>query len=289
MSRRAFYRTFALLGLLTSTVLSGCEHGIVGVVDLSLFATPAPDLQNLFLAIKGVQLGGFGAPVDLEYGNEELVDIEATSSTVLLNAQSIPVGDFKWVRIEIDPANSYVITTNGDRFPLDVATPYQSTADFTVGEGLTTSLAVAIDMRRALSSQTKDGATVYTLATQSRLVNLKASGALTGIVEPDFMIGNLTVSDPSCDPSIYLYPGADVIPEGFFVHVAGGTSPFSSGVFVLHEPQNLFRFTVSLLPPGTYTAALTCSAADVPGSKSMVFTPTMDVTITAGVTSSLRF
>jgi hypothetical protein len=79
------------------------------------------------------------------------------------------------------------------------------------------------------------------------------------------------------------------VPEGFFVHVKGGTPPFASGTFALHVPPNLYRFTAALLPPGTYTAALTCSAADVPGSKSMVFTPTMDVTITAGVTSSLRF
>lgn len=289
MSRRAAYRTFALLCLLTSAVLSGCQNGFVGAVDLSITATPAPGLQNVFLAIKGVQLGGFGAPQDFEYGSEELIDIETGSSTPLLNAQPVPVGDFKWARVEIDPAESYVIAANGDRFPLDVASLYQADTDFSVGEGLTTSLAVAIDLRRDLSSQTKDGVTVYTLADQARLVNTAEAGSITGLVEPGFMIGNLTVLDPSCDPSLYLYPGTGDVPEGFFVHVAGGTPPFSSGVFVFHEPQNLFRFTATLLPPGTYTAALTCSAADVPGSKSLDFSPTLEVTVIAGTTVSLRF
>lgn len=289
MSRRAAYRTFALLGLLTSAVLSGCQHGFVGVVDLAIQANPALDVQNVYVAIKGVQLGGFGAPQDFEYGSEELVDLQGGSRTFLLNGQSVPVGDFKWARVEIDPANSYVIAANGDRFPLDVASVYQSDADFTVGEGLTVGMILTIDLRRALSSQTKDGVTTYTLATQSRLVNTAEAGTVTGIVELGFMIGNLTVSDPTCDPAIYLYPGADDVPEGFSVHVAGGTAPFSSAVFVLREPQNLFRFTATLLPPGTYTAALTCSAADVPGAKSMDFSPTQNVTVIAASTVSLRF
>lgn len=289
MSRRATYRTFALLGLLTIAILSGCQHGFVGTVNLFISATPTPGVQNVFLAIKGVQLGGFGAPLDLPYQSEELVDIESGLRTTLLNAESVPVADFKWAHIEIDPANSYVIAANGDRFPLDVPSVYQSTADFTVGEGLTVSLLVDIDLRPSLSSQTKDGVTVYALDTQSRLVDLSAVGNIIGNLSPSFMIGNLTASDPACDPSIYVYQGAGVVPEGFFVHVKGGTPPFSSGTFVLHVPPNLYRFTAALLPPGTYTAALTCAAADVPGSKSMDFTPTQDAVVTVGGNTFLTF
>lgn len=288
MSRRAAYRTFALLGLLASAVLSGCQHGFVGTVDLTISGTPTPNVQNVFLAIKGVQLGGFGAPQDLPYQNEELVDIQSGLRITLLD-QSIPVGDFKWVRIEIDPANSYVIAANGDRFALDVPSVYQSTADFTVGEGLTVSLLVDIDLRPSLTSQTKDGVTVYTLDTRSRLVDLSAVGNIVGNLSPSFMIGNLTVSDPGCAPSVYVYQGAGAVPEGFFVHVKGGTPPFASGTFVLHVPPNLFRFTAALLPPGTYTAALTCSAADVPGSKSLDFTPSQDAVVTVGGNTFLTF
>jgi len=193
------------------------------------------------------------------------------------------------VRIEIDPANSYVIAANGDRFPLDVASVYQSTADFTVGEGLTVSLLVDIELRNSLSSQTKDGVTVYTLDDRSRLVDLSKVGTIAGNLSPSFMVGSLTVSDPACAPSIYIYQGAGAVPEGFFVHVPGGTPPFASGSFVLHVPPNLYRFTASLLPPGTYTAALTCSAADVSGSKGMDFTPAQDAVVTVGGTTILTF
>lgn len=288
MLRRAAYRTFALLGLLTLAASSGCQNGFVGTVDLAVSATPTPDVQNVFLAIKGVQLGGFGAPQDLPYANEELVDIQSGLRITLLD-QSIPVGDFKWVRIDIDPANSYLIAANGDRFPLDVPSVYQSTADFTVGEGQTVNLLVDIDLRPSLTAQTKDGVTVYALDTQSRLVDLSAVGNIVGNLSPSFMIGNLTASDPNCNPSIYVYQGAGAVPEGFFVHVKGGTPPFDSGIFVLHIPPNLFRFTAALLPPGTYTAALTCSAADVPGSKSMDFTPAQTAVVTVGGNTFLTF
>lgn len=289
MSRRAAYRTFALLGLLASTVLSGCQHGFVGKVNLAMSASPTPGVQNVFLAIKGVQLGGFGAPINLPYGSEELVDIESGLRTALLASESIPVADFKWVRIQIDPANSYVIAANGNRYPLDVASEYQSTADFIVGEGLTVSLLVDIELRDSLSSQTKDGMTVYTLNSRSRLVDLSAVGNIVGNLSPSFMIGNLTVSDPGCAPSIYVYQGAGAVPEGFFVHVKGGTPPFASGTFVLHVPPGLYRFTASLLPPGTYTAALTCSAVDVPGSKSLDFTPAQEAVVTVGGNTFLTF
>lgn len=288
MSRRIACQAFGLLGLLTAAILSGCQNGFVGNITLSLSGIATPGVENVVLAIKGVELGGDGGPLDLPFGTEELVDIDG-NRTVLLDGTSVPVSGYQWVRIDIDPANSYVIASNGDRFALDVASQYQSTADFVIGEGLTTSLLVDVDLRVALSSQTKDGVTVYTLKQNSRLVNQDEIGNIFGTVPATDSIGNLPVSDPNCGLEAYIYAGTGVTPEGFFVTVKGGTTPYSSSPLVLHVKQNIYVFNAALLPPGDYTVALTCAAADVPGAKSMVFTPTQDATVTVGHITDVVF
>jgi hypothetical protein len=289
MSRRTACQVFALLGLLTAMILSGCQNGFVGTVNLYIQAIPAPGVQNVFLAIKGVTLGGDGAPLDLPFASEELVDVEA-GRTAILGGQIVPVSGYQWVRIDIDPANSYVIAANGDRYPLDVASEYQSTGNFLVGEGLTANLLVDIDLRTTLSSRTQDGVTVYTLTEQSRFVDLDVSGNINGTVSTALMIGNLSVTDPDCVPAMYVYQGENAVPQGFYVPVKGGTAPFaSSSSFVLHSNQSLFTFSVTLLTAGKYTAAVTCTAADVPGSKSIAFSPTQNAVVTEANVTTLTF
>ncbi|HEY1772982.1 MAG TPA: DUF4382 domain-containing protein [Gammaproteobacteria bacterium] len=289
MSRRSSYQAFALLGLLTVMVLSGCQNGFVGTVNLSIQAIPVPGVQNVFLAIKGVVLGGDGAPLDLPFASEEQVDIEA-GRTPILAGQIVPVSGYQSVTIQIDPANSYVIAANGDRYPLDVASQYQSTGDFLVGEGLTVNLLVDVDLRTALSATTKDGVTVYTLEQNARFVDIDDTGNINGTVSTALMIGSLSVTDPDCVPAIYVYQGEGAVPEGFYVPVKGGTAPFaSSSSFVLHSNQSLYTFSVTLLTPGKYTAAVTCTAADVPGSMSIEFSPTQDAVVTAGTGTDLTF
>jgi hypothetical protein len=289
MSRRTAYQAFALLGLLIAVVLSGCQNGFVGAVNLSIQAIRAPNVQNVFLAIKGVTLGGDGGPLALPFTSEELVDIEA-GRTAILGGQIVPVSGYKWVRIEIDPANSYVIASNGDRYALDVASQYQSTGDFMVGEGLAVHLLVDIDLRTTLSSQTQDGVTVYTLTQQSRFVNLDESSNINGTVSTALMIGNLSVTDPDCVPAMYVYQGENALPQGFYVPVKGGTAPFaSSSSFVLHTNRSLYTFSVTLLSAGKYTVAVTCTAADVPGSKSIAFSPTQNAVVTEASVTTLNF
>ena len=288
MSRRTTYQAFALLGLLTAVVLSGCQNSSAGIVNLYISGIPASGVDNVVLAIRGIELGGDGGNLDLPFGSEQLVDIEG-SRTLILDSYVAPVSGYKWVRFDIDPADSFVIASNGDRYGLDVASQYQSTGDFLVGESVTINLLSDIDLRVALTSQTKDGVRVYTLQELSRLVNLDAVGNITGTVSSGVMIGNVSVNDPNCDPAVYVYQGDGAVPEGFFVTAKGGTTPFASAALVLHVNQDIYSFNAALLPPGNYTAAVTCSAADATGSKNLDFTPTKNAVVTSGNITSLTF
>jgi hypothetical protein len=201
----------------------------------------------------------------------------------------VPAGDYQWVRIEIDPAESYVIASNGGRYALDAPSLFQSTADFTVGEGLTANMLVDIDLHMALSAETQGGVTLYTLKPISRLVNLKAVGTIRGTAPGGLMVGKLALTDPRCDPQLYAYAGAGVVPAGYFVPVKGGQSPFATAPLALNINQDIYSFNMGLLPAGNYTVAITCGAADAPGSKSIDFSPSQDAQVTVGNSTTVTF
>jgi hypothetical protein len=86
-----------------------------------------------------------------------------------------------------------------------------------------------------------------------------------------------------------VYQGENAVPEGFFVPVKGGVVPIASAPLLLHTNQDIYSFNATLLPPGNYTAAVTCTGEDIPGSRSIDFTPTQDAVITVGHNASLSF
>lgn len=289
MSRRIPYLACTLLGLLTIAVLGGCQNGFTGVVNLSISGVPLQGTQDVVLAIKGVELGAVdGGQTDLSFGSEELVDIEA-GRTVILGGAAMPVGDYRWTRLEINPDDSYVIGSDGARYPLKVASLYQSDGDFTVGEGLTVNMLVDIDLRTALSLETQAGVRQYTLHSISRLVDLKAVGNITGTIPTSFVVGSLSVGDTRCDPQVYAFAGRDVVPEGYFVGVKGGTAPFASAGLTLNVRQDIYGFNISLLPAGDYTVAVTCASADTPGSAGIAFSPTQTAQVSVGHSSPVTF
>jgi hypothetical protein len=288
MSRRIPYPAYALLGLLSVATLGGCQNGFTGTLEFNVFGSPLEGTENVVLAVKAVTLGGDGGQNTVSFGSEQFVDIDAGQTPVLQDVL-VPAGDYKWIRLDIDVADSYVIASNGGRYALNVPSTFQSKANFTVGEGLTTEMLMYVNLPQALSPETQDGIRTYTLQPISRLVNVDDVGTIFGTIPADLMIGGLTITDPSCNPEAYAYAGSDVVPEGYFVAVKGGTAPFSSAPTTLHVFQEIYVFTVKLLPPGTYTVAITCAAEDTAGSKSIDFSPTKTVEVTVGHQTTVIF
>ena len=285
MSRRLAY---TLLGLLTAATLGGCQNDFTGTMNLDTSGVALQGTENVVLAIKRVELGGDGRQTNLDFGTEITVDLDLSRSPILQDVL-VPAGDYKWVRLEIDPTQSYVIASNGGRYALDVPNIFQSTSDFTVGEGQTADMLVDVDLRQALSFETQGGVRVYTLKPLSRLLDLNAVGNILGAAPGTLVIGNLSVTDPLCEPEAYVYAGDDVIPEGFSVAVKGGTAPVASSAFKLNVSKDTFSFNVGLLTPGDYTVAITCASADTAGSKSIDFSPTQTVKVTAGGDARVDF
>ena len=278
MSPRSPYLTYAFLASCLAVALAGCENSSVGTLDVTLSGAALTGTQNVVLAIKGYEAGGVGGQTQVEFSSE--VDVDLDAGRIALPTALVPEGYYAWIRLEIDPANSYVTASNGDRYPLDAPATLQPEHRFLVGRGQTVHMLVAIDLRQALSVTTQNGMPQYTLQPLSRLVNLAEVGDITGTIAYSLMIGGLSVTDPACVPEVYVYPGSGIVPQGFFVPVTGGTEPFSSANPTAHDALGYYSFDATLLTPDTYTAAVTCAAADTPGSTSLAFSPVQTTTVT---------
>ena len=288
MPRRLAYLTCALLASLTAMALAGCESSSVGTVTVYLSGVPVTGTQNVVVAITGVEVGGDGGHTFFPVSPEVAVDLDTGTRATLVSGL-VPTGDYKWVRLQFNPVDSYVLAADGDRFPLEVPGTFQSTSPFVIGETQTTGMLVDIDLRKALDVQTQGSTTRYTLEPVSRLLDVNALVGIVGTAPDSLMIGGQSVTDPLCDPKVYVYQGAGAVPEGFFVPVPHGTVPYSSAGLIAHEAQAEFIFSATLLPPGAYTVAVTCAAADVPGSSSIAFSPAQSVVLSLGKEGDVTF
>lgn len=288
MSRRFAYLSCALLASLTAVALDGCESSSEGTVTVYLSGVPVTGTENVVVAVTGVEVGGDGGHTFFPVSPEVAVDLDTGTRTTLLSGL-VPTGDYKWVRLQLNPVDSYVLAANGDRFPLGVPGTFQSTSPFAIGETQTTGMLVDIDLRKALDVQTQGSVTRYTLDPVSRLLDVNQLVGIVGTAPDSLMLGGQSVTDPLCDPKVYVYQGAGAVPEGFFVPVPHGTAPYSSAGLIAHVDQADFSFSATLLPPGTYTVAVTCAGADVPGSTSIAFSPTQTVVLSLGKDGEVIF
>ena len=284
MSRRAAY--CALLGSLAITSLVACVGDSVGYVTLYATGLPPPGTQAVVLSVRSFELGGDPGQIDIDPhspGNLQAV-FDGNRNTIMRRV-TVHTGLYRWVRLDIDRADSYVLGDNGARYTLEVPGVFESAGEFQVGETQTASVVVYVDLRRALSSTLQGGVPVYTLRQESRLADLQTVGRVTGEIAATTTIGSLSLSDPSCDPQAYAYEGSGAVPAGYAVPVAGGVAPFAAAPLTLNATLDEYFFQVTLLPPGTYTVALTCAATDTAGASSLAFSPTVTATVKAGTNS----
>ncbi len=288
MSRRNAYLACALPLLALLTGLGGCEDSFNGRFDLSVSGSPAGGVRNVVVAFRAVTLGGGGSQTNLPLGTEQTVDLESSGQTPIVTDVIVPAGDYQWIRLDVDADDSYVIADNGNRYPLDVGS-LKTEGDFTVGEGLTSDILITVELHQALVIDTSGAMPSYALKPVSRLVDEKNAGTIAGSVPDSLVLGSTPILDNGCDPQVYVYEGAGIVPEGFNVPVTGGTEPFTLTSSLKHEDIGFYFFSITSLPAGTYTLAVTCAAKDVPGASGLDFSSTRTARVEAGQQTRVRF
>lgn len=289
---------YLLLGLCLLAALSACggSSSAEGTLNLSVTDTPVDGATSVVVAFTGVELMGSGGMTSFTLPSEQSIDLlkfHGNASAVLLSGVSVPAGDYQWIRLDIDAANSYLITTSGGKFPLSIPSSSQSglklVSGFTVAQGGTADFTIDFDLRRSLTLDNAGGTTTYTLKPALRLINLQQVGSVKGMVAATLSIGSTLITATTCSPAVYVYSGSGIVPQGYNVAVSGGTSPLTSATVSLDNATGDYTYTVGFLAPGTYTLAVTCAASDTSGAASLAFSADKTATVTADTETTVDF
>lgn len=205
-----------------------------------------------------------------------------------LISQPLPTGHYTSITLYFEAApgtldSSITLIGNGNVYPLVIpaGAPTKITVpvNFIVFRNISANYTVDLDLRRSIF-QDPNNSGQYILQPSLRAINNAEAGSLTG------MVANTRVTS-GCFPAIYVYSGK-VTPTDVNINAPSGTvQPISSALVGINSTTAQYNFTVGWLPPGLYTAAFTCQAAeDNPTTTDNIsFTSVTTATVNAGQTT----
>ena len=291
-------RDFGLLlagGLLLA--LAGCNGGSsTSTMNLAVTDTPVDGAQSVVVAFTGVDLMGPGGQQSFSFATEKTIDLlaqQGTNSASLLSGATVLAGDYQWIRLDIDAANSYIITSTGAKYPLTIPSGSQTglklVSGFTIAQGGVADFVIDFNLRGSVTQSNAGGTVSYILTPALRLINMQQVGTISGIVASTLSIGSSLITATSCSPAVYVYSGTVTVLDGFNVTVSGGTAPLTSATVRLNNTTGAYDYTVGFLAPGTYTLAVTCAANDTAGATTLAFSAAQTAMVTANSTTTVNF
>jgi hypothetical protein len=285
---------FAAVLVATLAACNGSSSGS-GALTVGVTDTPVDGVSQVVVAFTGIELMGPDGTVNYSLSSEQQINLlsyQGTDDFTLLANQAVPAGNYQWMRLDIDPAHSYVVTDAGAQYPLSIPsgseTGLKLVSGFTVAQGSLSSFVIDFNLRQSLTEDNQGGSITYSLTPALRVVNQQEVGTVAGTVSANLDIGTTPISSTGCDPAVYVYSGTPTTLEGYDATVSGGTMPLTSATLALNASSGLYAYTVGFLAPGTYTLTVTCAGLDVSGGTFVDVTP-QTVTVTANQTATLNF
>lgn len=297
MSPQTHSLEFLVLLTATALGLAACGGGSAGMGQMKLAVADAPvdGAQAVVVKFTGIELtGNMGDPVDITFSQPKSIDLlnqSGTASAVLFD-QPIPAGSYGQIRLMVvadgDPGNSYITLSDGTMHGLTVPSGFETglklVSGFTVPSSGVVDYTIDFDLRKAITCPPGQ-APACILKPTERLVDNTAVGNIQGVVDNSLV--------PSgCVPGVYLYSGTVTSPEDMDSSASSSDTnqPQASKVPVANsQPPYYYQFT--FLPPGPYTVAFTCQAAqDNPdqADSAVTFNPVKTgITVTAAQTMTV--
>jgi hypothetical protein len=292
---------FALLFMaMCAALLVGCggggsSDGDMGRITLGITDAPVDGATAVVVKFTAIELKPeSGEAFTIELSPAPSVDLLALAgggSRELLSEHAVPAGRYTWVRLLIDAQQntptSYIDFADGQRFALFVPSGSESglklIRGFTVAVGSTSNFTIDFDLRKSVIAPPGQSPN-YLLKPVLRLVDNLRVGTLEGTVAAALV-------PTGCAPQVYLFGGANVVPDDLDLAPAPDVDPFVSVPVALDTASGEYRFRVAFLEAGDYTAAFTCDGAtDTPeGEEILVFAGTRNVNVAANQSTAIAF
>src|SRR5688572_14088106 len=211
--------------------LAGCGGGggspeQTGRMSLSVTDAPVDDASSVVVQFSGVAFKREGAAAEVVQNLSpsprqlDLLEYQQGRAALLLDGVTLPAGRYEWVRLIVDTQqdvrDSYLVRTTGEECELRVPSGAESGLKLNRGFTLPAdgSVALTIDFDLSKSIHAPPGqqgfaeacTQGYLMRPTLRIVDNANVGAIAGTVD-----SALVTED--CLPKIYVYSGADVVPD----------------------------------------------------------------------------
>ena len=271
---------------------SNADSGTLSIAITDAAVDGASRVVVTFSAVEIKPAGGTAVVYVLSPAKSiDLLALSGGATAMLLDAKVLPAGQYQWVRLVVESQQnvptSYIELASGAQHPLFVPSGEESglklNRGFTIAAGGRTDFTIDFDLRKSVIAP-RGQAPNYLLKPVLRIVDNLRVGTVSGVV-PANLIPTV------CTPFIYVFSGANVIPDDLDPAASPDVDPLVSVRVELDSASGAFKFKIPFLEVGTYTLAFTCDGAmDTPdGEETLSFSPTVNVTVNANQTTTLNF
>ena len=301
----AHYRIASrFLTILLPLILSGCGDGgdfrsNGGSLSLGVTDAPVDGVTKVVLEFTEVQVhSSAGNTLKFMLPAPQQIDLLALAGgkhALLLDHQALAAGQYEWIRLFVNEADSYVMTATGAQLPLLIPSNAQTglklNRPFTLAANGMASFIVDFNLRQSLHLPQGNGQP-YLLRPTLRIVDAVTTGSISGAVDASLVAAqgcaDATASNGAVGGSVYVYSGSNVTPVDINTNQTGGQPVANASVT---QNNGAWAYTAAYLEPGAYTVAFTCQSSldDPDTTDNITFQNPAGVTITAAQTTMHNF
>ncbi len=275
-----------LLSIVLATgLLQGClsdDSSESSQLSLSITDAAIDFAAKVEIEVNGIEIHSNDGTYTFEFENTRtinLLDLQGSQSESLLTNETVPAGEYQWVRLMVETAT--ITLTEGLTIPLTIPssdqTGYKLVGGFTLPAHGSADFTLDFDVRKSV---TVTGAGSYKMKPTMRMVNNIEVGHIAGNVDGSLLTANC---DVNASLAVYAYEGLDA--------TTGDEGSTDAPVASSLVDEN-FDYEIGFLTQGEYTIALTCNAdsddVEVAGDD-LEFVHTANVSVDSKNTASFDF
>lgn len=302
-----------LAAALACLAIAGCDGGGATVsgqtatLSIALTDGPLSSATKVWLQFSGVEVkpvGGSAQTFNFSPAKGfDLLTLRNGNAAMLLGDTTMPAGDYEWIRLMLDSTagSSYVVDSTGQhslRVPSGAETGLKLVRGFTMPAGGRADFTVDFVLDKSILTPPGQSPE-YMMKPVLRITDNIQVGKIAGT-----FAANTLNAIPACTgkaPSVYLYTGANVVPDDIFnpMNGAADTAPTVDPLVTTTAAVNgsgVYAYQIAYVPIGTYTVAFTCDNDDpVVDENAAPATPLnfvvypQAVVVTQGQTSTANF
>jgi hypothetical protein len=229
-------------------------------------------MDSMVLHITGIEFGHSNGEVhsfDMPGGpmDVDMMQLQNGVSQGLMADIEMPVGDYDWMRLQLDPDQSYMDDRgtggrHGFRMGPNEENGLEVHEPFQVQQSLHSEFMLDFDLRQGVQHRHMGMmGDLFELHSALRLVHMSNAGGLSGMVDPAL----IDLNHPDCDPAngdnwVYIFPGDATAPDDIAeVESDGVPGPIAADRVDMDPGTGDHLYHFGFLPEGSYRIAFTCS------------------------------